>query len=36
MPKKKKTWNCKEVVVTGLGEGPEGYAGWNVVEEGAK
>jgi hypothetical protein len=33
---KKETWKAKEEVVTGLGGGPEGYAGWKVVEEGAE
>jgi hypothetical protein len=36
MPRKKKTWKDKEEVVTGLGGGPEGYAGWKVVEEGRR
>jgi hypothetical protein len=36
MPRKKKTWKAKEEVVTGLRGGPEGYAGWKVVEEGAE
>jgi hypothetical protein len=35
MPRKK-TWKAKEEVVIGLGGGPEGYAGWKVVKEGAK
>jgi hypothetical protein len=35
MPRKK-TWKAKEEVVTGLGGGPEGYASWKVVEEGAE
>jgi hypothetical protein len=36
MPKKKETWKAKEEVVTGLGGGHEGYAGWKVVREGAE
>jgi hypothetical protein len=35
MSRKKKTWKTKEEMVTGLGEGPEGYAGWKMVREGA-
>jgi hypothetical protein len=35
MPRKEKTWKTKEEMVTGLGEGPERYAGWKVVGEGA-
>jgi hypothetical protein len=27
---------AKEEVVTGLGRGPEGYAGWKVVGKGAE
>jgi hypothetical protein len=29
-------WKAKEEMVTGLGGGPEGYAVWKVVAEGAE
>jgi hypothetical protein len=32
----KEMWKAKEGVVTVLGGGPEGYASWKVVGEGAK
>jgi hypothetical protein len=32
----KETWKAKEEVVTGLGGGPDGCAGWKVVGEGAE
>jgi hypothetical protein len=36
MPRKKKMWKANEEAVTGLRVGPEGYAGWKEVEEGAE